>query len=115
MLSVSALGSWAQVAGDVFEAVVACNSELLDACNHPGPYETLLHIASRPSDLAEVGKSGAGCGCLCENHTVATRQVLRMAFRCCLDEPKKRGTLEGVGLQLWERISLFPAATKADG
>lgn len=37
----SALGSWAQVAGDIFEAVVVCNSELLDACKHLGPYKTL--------------------------------------------------------------------------
>lgn len=44
------------------------------------------HITSRPRYFAEAGKkSGGGCVCLLVDRTGATRQVLRMTFRCCLD------------------------------
>lgn len=43
------------MAGDVFEAVAICNSELPDAGDHPGPYETVwqLHITSRQVTLLQ--------------------------------------------------------------
>lgn len=56
---------------------------------------------SRPSYFAKVGESGAGCGCPFADRAGAIRQVLRMTFRSCLD------TLEGAGLQHWEKISFL--------